>query len=883
MANVLLDSALRSQPPAAARAHRSAWSRWPKWILLLLVLLWLADAGISLLIRHTRLQRKLSARLEAAFGRPVEVGSYSFSLWRGARIQAQSVTVDEDPRFGHEYFLRAESLTVRLRWQGLLRGHLELGTVSLSRPSLNLVRNADGDWNFAEWLPKPAGVSPASAIAAPGTSLPAVHPSVRFGRIEVDSGRINFKRGDEKLPFALVGVTGYLEPESPGRWSMDLVAVPTRAAVIAQQAGVLHLSGHLGGTSSRLRPAALDISWSEASLPDVLRLARSYDYGVRGTLALALNARTPGTQDAGWSIQAQVQLRQLHRWDLALRPDNPAINLKANFRWNPLSPALDLDDAEIESPHSHARASARFAWNSAPATSLPDAQPISFAITSSIIDLDDVLAWVRAFHSDVADDLSLQGFATLRGAASGWPPHILDAALTNQGADLSSPRLRVPVHVGNLDLRYNNDIISLAPVSLSFGPPGNAFRLETTPKPASRESPGIHVTGNLAQIRDLISTASALGWNISRGWNLGGPLRCDLRWPPVPFPWRTQPTGTIDWGGESGGFSLRTPFLNQPIVGVKAHADWKPEAQHIALSSAEAFGARWSGSLDRHSAAGGWQFVLSADHLAAADLDRWLNPRWRQSFLDRMLPFLNPRSPTNVVTDALRAGGRITLDQFSLAPVVLHHLQGDVKIEGHKIALTNAKAQLYGGNIGGSFDADLVPAPSYRVNLDFSQLDLSALTDASPALSNLFAGSASGQVSFTTRGAGRSDLLDSLECRGAARVTDPVLRTLNLSDSFREGARRPGTSSFREAKADFTCSGRQVKFRDLSLLGLAGEISGSGSLDFAATADLRLRLHPGDAAARPPRASESTHETFELTGPLSEPQIAPVTSLAPKP
>jgi hypothetical protein len=882
VANALLDSVIHSQPPAAARTRRRVWSRWPKWILLLLILLWLADAGISVLIRHTRVQRKLTARLEAAFGRPVEVGGYGFSLWRGPALEAQSVTVGEDPRFGREYFLRAESLTVRLRWQGLLRGHLELGTVSLMRPSLNLVRNAEGDWNLAEWLPKPAGVSPASGAVMPGASAVRVRPSVRFGRIEVDSGRINFKRGDEKLPFALVGVTGYVEPESPGRWSMNLVAVPTRAAVIVQQAGILHLSGHLGGTSSRLRPAALDISWSDASLPDVLRLARSYDYGVRGALALTMNARTADNEDSGWNIQSRVEFRQLHRWDLALRPDNPSVNVTSKVYWNPATPVLVLRDATIEGPHSHADADMLLALSPPPGL-VPNALPFSIDVPTSTIDLNDALAWLRAFHSDVADDISVHGFATLQIINWGWAPRIPVISISIPGADLTSPRLRVPVHVGNVDLSYKNDIISLAPVSLAFGAPGNAFRMETAAKPGSREAPGIHLTGNLAQVRDLISTASALGWNISRGWNLGGPLRCDLRWPAVPFPWRTQPTGTIDWGGESGGLSLRTPFLNQPILGVKAHADWKPDVQHITLSSAEAFGARWTGSLDHRNAGGGWQFALSADHIAAADLDRWLNPRWRQSFLDRMLPFLNPRSPTNAVTDALHASGRITLDQFTLAPVVVRHLQGDVKIEGHHIDVANAKAQLYGGNIGGSFEADLTPTPSYRANLDFSQVDLSALTAASPALADLFAGSASGQVSFSTHGASHSDLLDSLECRGAAHVNDPVLHNLNLADSIREGARHPGTSSFHDAKADFTCADRQIKIRDLVLLGPIGEISGSGSLDFATTLDMRLRAHTSDAAPRNARFPDSAQEIFQLTGTLSAPQIVRVPPLVPNP
>ena len=170
------------------------------------------------------------------------MGRYNFSLWGGPTLEAQSVTFSEDPRFGYEYFLRAESLTVRLRWESLFRGHLQLGTISLVRPSLNLVRNADGDWNVAEWLPKPSGPSAATSSSQPS--------AIRFGRIEVDSGRINFKRASEKLPFALVNVSGYLEPDDQGRWTMNLSAVPTRAAVVVQQAGTIYVSGHVGGTSS---------------------------------------------------------------------------------------------------------------------------------------------------------------------------------------------------------------------------------------------------------------------------------------------------------------------------------------------------------------------------------------------------------------------------------------------------------------------------------------------------------------------------------------------------------------------------------------------------------------------------------------------------------
>src|SRR5580658_8341630 len=116
--------------------HSRAWTRWPKFVLFFFVFLWLMDIGISFLIRHTRLRRSVTARLESVFGRSVEVGRYDFSLWGGPTLNAQSVTFGEDSRFGYEYFLRAESLTVHLRWQSLFRGHIELGTISLFKPSL---------------------------------------------------------------------------------------------------------------------------------------------------------------------------------------------------------------------------------------------------------------------------------------------------------------------------------------------------------------------------------------------------------------------------------------------------------------------------------------------------------------------------------------------------------------------------------------------------------------------------------------------------------------------------------------------------------------------------------------------------------------------------
>ena len=876
-------------PLDSAPPPRRVWIRWLKWLVVLVALLWLGSLGITLLIRHTPLQRKFTAHLETAFGRPVQVGSYDFSLWGGPSLEANSVRVADDTRFGHEYFLYADSISVRLRWVSLLRGHIELGTLSLSHPSLNLVRDSAGEWNLAEWLPRPG--ENASGGVPVGPSLPA---PLRFRKVEIDGGRINFKQGDEKLPFAFVDVSGSVETDSPGLWRIDLEATPWRAAVLLQQVGTIHVSGRVGGTSSRMRPAELDLSWTDASISDVLRLARGDDYGIRGTLALALSAGTAQDPADPWAFEGRAQLGQLHRWDLASRSDNPSVNLIARASWNPATSFLEFTDATLDAPHSNLHASGRISWGPPRTPPKELAPPVQIAVTSSQIDFADLLDWLRAFHSNVADAISAQGSLALTGNVSGWPLRIVNATAFSEGADLTGASLQAPAHLGRAQFRYDRGIISFLPATLSFiatnrpagtrparaatVPSDGSFQLSISTKPARGALPAWHVAGSSRDMRDLVSAAGALGLNISRGWDLAGPAACDLLWSGTDLPWRVQPTGWIEFGSLDGtgtggaastspaGAALHAPFLNQPIDQIRARADLKPGKQHVALTSARAFGAQWSGTFDRTSADPEWQFVLAADRLSGADLDRWLNPLWRESFLDRLLPFLNPNLPAAAVPENLRASGRLTLSQFVLPPLAVERLQANLKIGGRHIELADATGQFYGGALSASLDADLQATPSYNANLVFSRVNLAELTAASPELANLFDGAATGKVSLTASGATRADLVASLGCQGRVDFASPAIHGIDLAASLRASNLVPGVSRFAAASSSFVCSSRAIQVQNLSIAAPGPDIAGSGAIDFSRDLDLRLHF-----VSPSPKASEPA---YRITGSLASPRIA---------
>src|SRR5438270_174301 len=79
------------------------------------------QVAVSALVRTGRMHAYLTAHLERAFGRPVQVGSFGAHIFPRLQLYANEVTVGEDPAFGYEYFLRAEHLSAGLRWSGLLR------------------------------------------------------------------------------------------------------------------------------------------------------------------------------------------------------------------------------------------------------------------------------------------------------------------------------------------------------------------------------------------------------------------------------------------------------------------------------------------------------------------------------------------------------------------------------------------------------------------------------------------------------------------------------------------------------------------------------------------------------------------------------------------
>jgi len=864
--------ALDETAAAAVRPRPSVLLRRARWVGIFIIVWVLAQVVGSIVVQHTRLRGILNARLEAAFGRHIEVGRYSLSLWGWPELEASPVLVAEDPRFGNEYFLRADSVTSRLRLLSLLAGRIELGVLSLSRPSLNLVRAADGRWNIEEWLPAPSGSVGATSATAMGTGAPAIahNPApLRIRRINVDSGRVNFKRGDEKLPFSFVGVTGSLEQQTPGHWQVSLDASPARSAVVLQQAGTLHVDGQLGGTSSRLRPADLTMRWQNAAVADALRLIGGYDHGVRGQLSITLGAHTLGPT---WTLGGRAEIRRLHRWDLPMRADNPALNLQVRAEWQPEISEIDFADATLQTPRSSVRGAGVVSWD--PARAGRDAaEPPAFVITSSGIEMEDALAWIRAFHPNVSEALELHGRIGAHLTLTGWPLRPVGGTLQTSGISLEGGSLRSALRTGPGTVEFDRELARLSPMRITLGSDSGVDNPSLQLSGFAEEHGPIalagKITGRTAKIENLTDAVSALGWKLPGEWSVEGPANLDLLWN---SPSRAAPP---QFFGEIGldGVEIRAPFLNHPIERVHGSLNLIGSSEELTIASAEAFGGQWTGTLAVSAANEDARFSLKTDRLNAEDLDRWLNPRWREGFLGSVLPFLSSSGPEKIPS-TLRASGRLSVDDFAFSRYLVQHLSGNLTLDQRQITFEDVEADFNGGKVSGRVNADLREAPAYTVSANFSGLNLAALAAGSPTLAHQFSGIATGEIELEMHGVGRDALVASLVCRGRTAIQPASLLGFDLFDSVHASGRRSGTSTFSEVSGTFTCRDDQIELSGVRLRSGDAVLGATGTVDFAHDADIHLQWMPRAknqtrVGADPPADPAS----YSLRGPFFAPRI----------
>jgi len=91
---------------------------------------------------------KFLALAEAEIGRKVSVGSLGVSVAGDISIRARNLTLEDDPAFSAEPFARIGELRLTARFWPLLWKELQIKRVAITEPSITLIRDRSGKFNF---------------------------------------------------------------------------------------------------------------------------------------------------------------------------------------------------------------------------------------------------------------------------------------------------------------------------------------------------------------------------------------------------------------------------------------------------------------------------------------------------------------------------------------------------------------------------------------------------------------------------------------------------------------------------------------------------------------------------------------------------------------
>src|SRR5262245_19973575 len=140
--------------------------------------------AIWVLANPNRHRELIQAQMEKQLGRKVTLGEMSLGLLP-LRFQVMNPVIAEDPRVRQEPpFIRAEKLDIRIGVLPLLRGNIQLDSLELQRPSVELVKTAQGTWNFST---VGAGTTPPVPSASSGPASPA---GFSLQRLAIRDGQI---------------------------------------------------------------------------------------------------------------------------------------------------------------------------------------------------------------------------------------------------------------------------------------------------------------------------------------------------------------------------------------------------------------------------------------------------------------------------------------------------------------------------------------------------------------------------------------------------------------------------------------------------------------------------------------------------------------------
>jgi hypothetical protein len=829
---------------------RSRFWRSKRGILALSVIVLLA----LFLVRPgaNRLRARIVNSISLALGRQVDVAAVNLRLLPRPGFELENFVIHDDPAFSAEPMLRAQEVTASLRIISLLRGRLEISRLNLTEPSLNLVRNKEGHWNLENLIERTAKIAVAPTSKAKTERRPG------FPYIEADRGRINFKFGAEKKPYALTEADFSLWQDSENAWGMRLKAQPVRTDFNLSDTGTVNVAGSWQRAASlRDTPVQFSLQWDRAQLGQVTKLTYGNDKGWRG--GLYVSATLTGTP-ANLAIVTAASVEDFRRYDIFGGGDL-RLALQCTGRYSTVDRALSEvgcnvpvgDGAveltgEVDHPFS--------------------SRTYDLALTAQDLPIQSLISFARHAKQGVPDDLvatgRLNGNVKLRRGVS-------DVAWEGRGEtadfELESKVTKTDLVLGKVPFAVSpatdsksatkrqivasplETCLIVGPFNLALGRPAPAVVHGS----ASRSGYSFTVRGD-AQLQRVLQVARTVGIPALQT-AAEGLAKLDLQ---IAGGWSGFAAPRTTGKAQLRSIRAEVRGLNAPLEIAAANLTLAADQISVQNLTTTIAGTSWEGSLTlpRPCAAPescSVHFDLHADEIATDRLNQLINPHVRKQ------PWYGFLSSSTVGVPYLltvHAVGKLTSNQVVVRRLIGNRVSANVELNKGKLRVSDLRGDVLGGKHVGEWEADFtVKPPQYsgsgtleRVSLD--QLSASMNDD-------WITGSATASYRVKTSGLDATELFASALSTLKLDARDGLLSHIALTEGT-------GPLQMQRLTTQLSLHDGKFEIEEGKLETPTGMFQVSGTATLTRVLNLKLTREgaPG----------------FNVTGTLTEPHVSPIVS-----
>ncbi len=148
-----------------------------------IILLVVAAAALPLFLNGDSFRARIETALSKSLNRKVTIGKVDLSVFSGGLVATNTVIAD-DPNFSTQPFMQVDTVKIRVKpLPLLLHKEIRIRGFALDTPKVDLLRAANGKWNYST-----LGSSPSQASSAQQST--GTVPDLTAGSIEIEHGQI---------------------------------------------------------------------------------------------------------------------------------------------------------------------------------------------------------------------------------------------------------------------------------------------------------------------------------------------------------------------------------------------------------------------------------------------------------------------------------------------------------------------------------------------------------------------------------------------------------------------------------------------------------------------------------------------------------------------